>query len=75
MRRSAQTIRHARGWPIAARTVVVATIVCLANATIGQGPQAVILVVPDFNAFRSLFGNPLGRSGLPCAGTAPCPAP
>ena len=46
MRRVAQTIRHARGRPITARTVVVATIVCLAEAAIGQQPQAVILETP-----------------------------
>ena len=42
----AQTIHHTRGWPITARTVVVATIVCLADAAIGQQPQAVILEPP-----------------------------
>ena len=43
MRRSAQTSHHARGWPITGRTVVVATIACLADAAIGQQPQARIL--------------------------------
>ncbi len=43
MRRPAQTVHHARGWPITARIVVVATIVCLADAAIGQQPQAEIL--------------------------------
>ena len=45
MRRVAQTIRHAWEWPITARivVVVVATIVCLADAAIGQQPQAMIL--------------------------------
>lgn len=43
MRRWAQTIHHAWGGPITARIVVVATIVCLAAAAIGQQPQAVIL--------------------------------
>jgi membrane-associated protease RseP (regulator of RpoE activity) len=42
MRRVAQTIYHAWEWPITARIVVVATIVCLADAAIGQQPQAVI---------------------------------
>ncbi|MEE8154885.1 MAG: PDZ domain-containing protein [Phycisphaerales bacterium] len=43
MRRPAQTVHHARGWPITARIVVVATIVCLADAAIGQESQAKIL--------------------------------
>ncbi|MCZ6817443.1 MAG: PDZ domain-containing protein [Planctomycetota bacterium] len=43
MKRSAQTVHHARGWPITARIVVVATIICLAEAAIGQQPQAEIL--------------------------------
>ena len=43
MRRVAQTIHHAWGRPITARIVVVATTVCLADAAIGQQPQAVIL--------------------------------
>ncbi len=49
MRRWAQKIHHARGWPITARTVVVATIVCLADAAIGQQPQAVILEPPPIS--------------------------
>ncbi len=43
MRRLDQTVHHARRWPITARTVVVSTIVCLAEAAIGQQPQAEIL--------------------------------
>lgn len=27
----------------------------------------------DFNKFVSMFGNPVGPSGLGCAGTIPCP--
>ena len=29
--------------------------------------------IPDFNAFRSHFGKAPGPSGLPCAGSVPCP--
>ncbi len=43
MRRWAQKIRHARGWAITARTVVAATIICLAEAAMGQPVQATIL--------------------------------
>ena len=43
MRRVAQTIHHAWGRPITARIVVVATTVCLADAAIGQQPQAMLL--------------------------------
>ncbi len=46
MRRVAQTIHHAWGWPITARAVVVATIACLADAAIGQQPPVVILEPP-----------------------------
>ncbi len=43
MKRSAQTVHHTQGWPITARIVVVATIVCLADTAIGQERQAVIV--------------------------------
>ena len=29
--------------------------------------------IADFNALRAAFGGPPGPSGLPCAGTTPCP--
>ena len=33
------------------------------------------IAISDFNSFRSLFGGPPGRSGLTCAGAAPCSTP
>ncbi len=30
--------------------------------------------IPDFNLFRSFFGQAPGPSALPCAGTVPCRA-
>ncbi len=57
MRRFAQAIHHARRWPITARTVVIAAIVCVADASIGQQAQAEILERPP----RSISDGP----GLP----------
>lgn len=54
MRQLAQRIRHAWRWPITARIVVVATIVCLADAAIAQQPQAVILVRPPSSIFDAI---------------------
>ncbi len=57
MRRLFQTIHHAWWWPVTARTVIVATIVCVADASIGQQAQAEILERPP----RSISDGP----GLP----------